>query len=602
MSDEIDLADIDPLLSDDAGDDALSLQDLDDQPTPTQASAGSPTHAAAPTQHSQHAQHGQQPRHAPQSAHSHPPQHAVPAPAHAPPSSVPSAFAASLPASSAQRRLSKLRALSSLSSALPLLLSSSTASNLIKTAGLSSLSVSSSSASSSAAARSRGARDGGRAKAPDGSDAADAGAELHRPYFVREGGCGCAVDADSAERLAALIAAVVEREDSDERHDFHFLIRRHAAQLLADHQPTPLPLPTAPVAGAAANAAAGASLSSLLSSYLSSSPASSSFMAAFDALMATQAPFSIRLSLTEQRYYDRIAANMAALLSSRSAGADDGAREALVRYWLGVGSMLHSLRAVNFLLAPAHASAPALSSSLSAYLDAWASALCAMRAPLLRLGRSRHLTAISSSARRVSLVHSAAQAPLKAKRPPCGRKWDCEDDTQWDRYDDRTSALLEAAYQAGKPSLDFTVEGKPHTYRADFTRMVQRNLSTGREKPLRSLLALLIREKNGRITQTVEINMPHNTSIRELRRELASYLKWDEKQLRMMYANHVLRRIDYNHVTIREGIVPLGAEPLIVTKMHKGEDAVTTAQPSPCPARRADLCLSRWMCGRRVRV
>ena len=307
--------------------------------------------------------------------------------------------------------------------------------------------------------------------------------------------------------------------------------------------------------------------------------------------MAVQSPFAIRLSPTELRYYDQIAANLAqAQLVLQGGGVEGGVKgvESLLRYWLGVGSLLHSLQAVNFLLScpPSSASLPP---SLSSYLDAWAAALCGMSAPLLRVSRTKHLTAVSSAARRVQLVATGTAPPLRPKKLHVGRKWDCEDDTNWDRYDDRTSAILEAAYQAGKPSIDFSVEGKPHTYRADFTRMVQRNLNTGREKPLRSLLALLIREKNGRVTQTVEINMPHNTSIRELRRELASYLKWDEKALRMMYANKVLRRIDYGHVTIREGIVPLGAEPLIVTKSD------TNALSQPCgPRPTARSAAAEW--------
>ena len=400
---------------------------------------------------------------------------------------------------------------------------------------------------------------------------------VHRPYFVREGGGGGEVEKGSAERLAQLVGRVVEAEDTEDRFDFHFLIRQHAMQLLADHQPTTAQPPSAPSTADAARVdeeATGASLSlsSLLLSHLSSSPSSAQFMSSFDALMSSQAPFRVHLSSTELRYYDQIAANIAHSLPDQS----DALRvsESLVRYWLGVGSLPHSLQAVNFLLSRSSAaSSPSLllSPAFTAYLHRWSTALSSMKAPLLRLSRSKHLTAVSSSARRVSLLSSSSSLPFKPKRPPCGRKWDCEDDTTWDRYDDRTSAILEAAYQAGKPSIDFTVEGKPHTYRADFTRMVQRNLQTGREKPLRSLLALLIREKNGKISQTVEINMPHNTSIRELRRELASYLKWDERQLRMMYANKVLRRIDYSHVTIREGIVPLGAEPLMVTKINKGD-------------------------------
>ena len=159
------------------------------------------------------------------------------------------------------------------------------------------------------------------------------------------------------------------------------------------------------------------------------------------------------------------------------------------------------------------------------------------------------------------LVLPLLTASLRSKRPHCGRKWDCEDDNGWERFDDRTSALLEAAYQQGRPYIDYSVEGKPHSYRADFQRMVQRNLQTGREKPLRTLLALLIREKSGRITQTVEINMPHSTSIRELRKELAQYLKHDEKQLRhdVRQQGAAAHRLRAHHHTRRHSAAGRGA-------------------------------------------
>jgi hypothetical protein len=54
---------------------------------------------------------------------------------------------------------------------------------------------------------------------------------------------------------------------------------------------------------------------------------------------------------------------------------------------------------------------------------------------------------------------------------------------------------------------------------------VQRNISSGKERPLRSLLALVIRDKCGRLSQSVEINMTHDTLIEDLRKEVASYLK-----------------------------------------------------------------------------
>jgi len=411
----------------------------------------------------------------------------------------------------------------------------------------------------------------------------DRRAEVHKPYFVREGeSADGGVQAGSASELLRLIQKQCEAEADEERYDLHYRLRRHAIALLAAQKSSYAHAAAdLPVSGADASPSSPtASLSSLLLSVLSSSSTSASFLSTFEQLMSSQSPFALRLSPTEQRYYDTIVE----LLSSSAQSPDGRVVESLLRYWLGLGSMSHSLQAVNYLLSP-HAAASAssasssassaltLSPSLTAFLHEWSSRLADMRSPLIRLGRTKHLTAIPSSTRRVSLFTSvpSSVAHNKSKRPHCGRKWDCEDDNGWERFDDRTSALLEAAYQQGRPYIDYTVEGKPHTYRADFQRMVQRNLQTGREKPLRTLLALLIREKSGRITQTVEINMPHSTSIRELRKELAQYLKHDEKQLRMMYVNRVLRRIDYAHITIREGIVPLGAEPLMVTKINKGD-------------------------------
>ena len=417
----------------------------------------------------------------------------------------------------------------------------------------------------------------------------DRRAEVRKPYFVREGeATDGGVPPGSASELLKLIQGQCEAEADEERYDFHYRLRRHAIALLAAQKANYAHAAADIPAGAtdASSASPTASLSSLLLSFLSSSSSSTSFLSTFEQLMSSQSPFALRLSPTEQRYYDSIVE----LLSSSAQSPDGRVVESLLRYWLGLGSMSHSLQAVNYLLS-VHAataassssssssdsqSALVLSSSVAAFLHDWSTRLAEMRSPVLRVGRTKHLTAIPSSTRRVSLFTSASAssssfASKAAKRPHCGRKWDCEDDNGWERFDDRTSALLEAAYQQGRVYIDYTVEGKPHTYRADFQRMVQRNLQTGREKPLRTLLALLIREKSGRITQTVEINMPHSTSIRELRKELAQYLKHDERQLRMMYANRVLRRIDYAHITIRDGIVPLGAEPLMVTKINKGD-------------------------------
>jgi len=119
--------------------------------------------------------------------------------------------------------------------------------------------------------------------------------------------------------------------------------------------------------------------------------------------------------------------------------------------------------------------------------------------------------------------------------------------------------------------VDFQVDGRPDVYRADFTKMVQRNVQSGAESPLRSLVSLSIKNGSGYASQTAEINMAHHTVITDMRNELAKYLKDDETRLRLMYGNRVLRRADYQHVTIRDGTVALGSEVLVVTKMKPGE-------------------------------
>ena len=607
-SDEIDLADIDPLLGDDGADEPLSVGDLDDNTSANASSQSSPATASAPATRHGHAasayQHHQQHQH-----HRSTSRQTASSPR---PTATSAPYGGRASGRAGWKATSSSLSSRSVSAALPLLLSSSTATSLIKlsadsssAAGLSyslnALTASSSSrrsgASSQSLSRTATGSGGSKASSLPGSGGSASGqqqqqqldgtderrAEVHKPYFLRDGDfADGGVPAGSAGELMKLIQRQCEAETEDERYDFHYRLRRHAIALLAAQKSSQslssaVDVTRAPGANDASPSSPTASLSSLLLSFLSASSSSAAFLSSFERLLCSQSPFSLRLSPTEQRYYDGIVE----LLSSSAQPVEGRVVESLLRYWLGLGSMAHSLQAVNYLLAvhSASDSALTLSPSVSAFLHEWSSCLAEMRSPLLRLGRTKHLTAVPSCTRRVSLFTAASSSSSsfahgssgKSKRPHCGRKWDCEDDNGWERFDDRTSALLEAAYQQGRPHLDFMVEGKPHAYRADFQRMVQRNLQTGREKPLRTLLALLIREKSGRITQTVEINMPHSTSIRELRKELAQYLKHDEKQLRMMYANRVLRRVDYAHITIRDGIVPLGAEPLMVTKINKGD-------------------------------
>jgi hypothetical protein len=62
--------------------------------------------------------------------------------------------------------------------------------------------------------------------------------------------------------------------------------------------------------------------------------------------------------------------------------------------------------------------------------------------------------------------------------------------------------------------------------------------------------------------------MPFSTLIRDLRKELAQYLKVPEPTLRMMCGNRVLKRAEYSDLTIRDGLIPLGSEPLVVIKVR----------------------------------
>ena len=67
------------------------------------------------------------------------------------------------------------------------------------------------------------------------------------------------------------------------------------------------------------------------------------------------------------------------------------------------------------------------------------------------------------------------------------------------------------------------MDGRPDVYRADFTKMVQRNVQSGAESPLRSLVSLSIKNGSGYASQTAEINMAHHTVITDMRNELAKY-------------------------------------------------------------------------------
>jgi hypothetical protein len=332
-------------------------------------------------------------------------------------------------------------------------------------------------------------------------------------------------------------------------------------------------------------AAAAAAASTTASSAATTAP-DPRFLTILHEAMLHQTPFSIDLSSSEEQFYTRISALCLAASASSGSAAPLQLRETLLKFWLGRGSVQQSFDALNYLIRDCASTPQPL--QLTAFLAQWQQLMRSRKKTLLRVSRLKHLSEIASCARKVQLICSSTPTvapPAPTKRH--GRTWNFEADSGWMRLDERVCQILEEAYQANKSSVEYTIDAQGYTYRADLVKMTQRNLQTGRERPLRCLLALMIKEKGGRVTQTVEINMPHDTMIRELRSELANYLRWDEKLLRMTYAGKVLRKADYENVSIRDAIVPLGAEPLTVTKLHKGdlEELCTFTITGPKPVR-----------------
>jgi hypothetical protein len=113
-----------------------------------------------------------------------------------------------------------------------------------------------------------------------------------------------------------------------------------------------------------------------------------------------------------------------------------------------------------------------------------------------------------------------------------------------------------ATLRSKQPSVDFQLDGKPYIYRIDFATMKERNLQMGRERGIRTLLSLLVRDSNGCAYQnnTIEINMPANTKLMALRKELANYLKHKEHLLRIMVGNRVLYRDETRYACACEQI------------------------------------------------
>ena len=342
------------------------------------------------------------------------------------------------------------------------------------------------------------------------------------------------------------------------------------------------------------------------------------FLKTFDDMISCQGPFSIDLSPSDEVYYTAVAemcerffkssrhprqspssstSSSPYTFSSSSLGLQTPAKdrhlvspvppvtpnttreinnaqqkraaENLVRFWLGQGSMQHSLTCVNFLLRQCKGRDGTFEHlPLGDFIAQWQHYLAMARRSVVRVGWERHFTEVGALAGKVFILPVLKEARLRAvTKTAQGRRWEIEDEdsgsTTFEKCGDNTSKILEEAYQAGMQFVEFSGgEGKGLMYRVDFTRMVQRDLQTGKERHLRYLLALLIKERGGREIM-VEINMPHDTKIRDLRVELSKYLKYDETRLRMMYTNRVLLRADFQDLSIRNAIIPLGTEPLV---------------------------------------
>jgi hypothetical protein len=338
---------------------------------------------------------------------------------------------------------------------------------------------------------------------------------------------------DQAQDTSKLVTALAR--DFDQPYQLSYELRVRAMQNLLHFRPEE----STPKAAATTHDdnTTESVLSKLLLQYIktiSTSPASCEiFLQTFDQVISGQGPFTINLSLSEYAYYTKIAETCEQFCAVSYNQQDPGLmvhvptesksllRENLVRFWLGLGSIQESIQAVNFLLT----SCPA-PLRISAFLSDWRSCIDRMKKPVLRVSWRTHFADLSGLSR-VNICSSSSDAEGSGSNTKAftGRKWDWKGDSGWDRYNDRVSSILEEAYQARLPWVDFTVDGNLDLWRADLEKMVQRNISSGKERPLRSLLALVIRDKCGRLSQSVEINMTHDTLIEDLRKEVASYLK-----------------------------------------------------------------------------
>jgi hypothetical protein len=360
------------------------------------------------------------------------------------------------------------------------------------------------------------------------------------------------------------------------------------------------------------NLSAGLLFGELMSNYLSSLTVDSrgfgDFLAYFHNFVSSAPclPFNLQLlTVAESQQYNLIANLAREKLKTQLHSVNQQENSAnsqllcdLIRFWLGLGSFDSILNLISFCIEvsgqfslPSH-----MNSFLSNYIQQvsrYKQGLIKRNSQFLLCNQSllaqrvyfysnfapeymQNLTQNYSNGlkyycnQNISNGFTVEQLYSHTNRP--NRRWDYEEITNsssvWEKFSDSICSILESAYSSGQKAVEYRTNESNHLFRADFDSMMERNISTGQSRAIRSLLALIVRDgTTGRAVQTVEINMPHSTTIKELRRELSIYLKHPEEALRLQYKAKILRRVDFNQFTIRDAIIPLGPEPLIVTKL-----------------------------------
>jgi len=87
---------------------------------------------------------------------------------------------------------------------------------------------------------------------------------------------------------------------------------------------------------------------------------------------------------------------------------------------------------------------------------------------ILRVTRTKHLTDISSHARKLAICCSAQSAARTVRRPHTAAAQEDAERTplglgrrqRVEKFDEQPAGVLEAAYQAGKQYVDFNVDQK----------------------------------------------------------------------------------------------------------------------------------------------